>query len=170
LNRNQDKWPQFALAAAEVMKKERRTLPALGASRPAEFDETIQTFLKEKLEPELKADEKTKLHGAEGRWPDYPLRLLELARKNNLIVPGMSLPGPRELWNNARVALPAIADIKLEDFARNELTAQDRAKVHASDPDEQLEVLKELYFKKYHPEELTRLHGLDRRGSKVAKP
>ncbi len=170
LNKNQDKWPQFALAVADVMKQEKRPLPPLGASRPGEFDESVQAFLKEKLEPALTTDDKTKLHGAEGRWPDYPLRLLELAHKNNLIIPGMSLPGSRELWNGARVALPAVPAIKLEDFDRNELTAEDRAKVRASDPDEQLEVLKELYFNKYHPEELTKLRGLDRRGSKVGKP
>jgi hypothetical protein len=172
LNKNQDKWPQFALAANDLMKQEKRTPPPLGASRPAEFDEAIQAFLKEKLEPALTTDERTKLHGAEGHWPDYPLRLLELARKNNLTVPGMSLPGPRELWNSAHAALPAVAQIKLEEFARNELTDEDRAKLtHAgNDLEEQLEMLKDLYFNKYHPEELIRLRGLDRRGSKVGKP
>jgi hypothetical protein len=172
LRKSAGKWPQFALAANDLMKQEKRALPPLGASRPAEFDASVQTFLKEKLEPVLTADEKTKLRGAEGRWPDYPLRLLELAHKNNQIVPGMSLPGPRELWNSARTALPAVALIKLEDFARNELTEEDRAKLQhtGDDPDEQLEMLKDLYFNKYHPDELKRLRQLDRRGPKVGKP
>jgi Asp-tRNA(Asn)/Glu-tRNA(Gln) amidotransferase C subunit len=172
LNKNQDKWPQYALAVADVMKQEKRALPPLGASRPAEFDESVQTFLKEKLEPVLTTDEKTKLHGVEGRWPEYPQRLMEFAHKNNLIVPGMSLPGPRELWNSAHAALPAVAQIKLEEFARNELTDEDRAKLaHAgNDLEEQLEMLKDLYFNKYHPEELIKLRGLDRRGPKAAKP
>jgi hypothetical protein len=171
LRKDVGKWPQFALAVTELMQKEKHTLPPLGASKPAEFDEAVRTFLKEKLEPVLTAGEKTKLHGAEGHWPDYPHRLLELAHKNNLIVPGMSLPGPRELWNSARGALPAVAQIKLEDFARNELTAEDSAKVQrAGDLEEQLEMLKDLYFNKYHPEELIKLRALDRRGPKVAKP
>jgi hypothetical protein len=171
LHKGAGKWPQFALAVTELMKREKQALPPLGASRPAEFYENVQTFLKEKFEPALTADEKAKLHGAEGRWPDYPQRLLELAHKHNLIVPGMSLPGPRELWNNARTALPDVARIKLEDFARTEMTAEDRANLKRAgdDPDEQLEMLKDAYFKKY-PDELKRLRRLDRRGPKVSKP
>jgi hypothetical protein len=163
------KWPQYALAVTELMKQEKRALPPLGASRPAEFHENIQTFLMEKLEPALSADEKTKLRGAEGRWPDFPLRLLELAHKNNLIVPGMSLPGPRELWN--RAALPEVARIKLDEFAKNELTAEDRANLRraSDDADEKLEILKDAYFKKY-PDELNKLRRLDRRGLHVNKP
>ena len=83
----------------------------------------------------------------------------------------MSLPGPRELWTKARTTLPAVVDIKLEDFFRNELTDADRAKFQSAggDPDEQLEILKDAYFKKY-PEELKRLRRLDLRGPKVGKP
>jgi len=80
----------------------------------------------------------------------------------------MSLPGPRELWNSARAALPAVAQIKLEEFARNELTDEDRAKLaHAgNDLEEQLEMLKDLYFNKVPPgNELIKLRGLDRRGT-----
>ncbi|HBI45145.1 MAG TPA: hypothetical protein DDY78_20150 [Planctomycetales bacterium] len=171
LRKSAGKWPQYALDVTELMKKEKRPLPPLGASMPAEFHENVQTFLKEKLEPTLTADEKAKLRGAEGRWPDYPQRLLELAHKHNLIVPGMTLPGPRELWNNARAALPDVVRIKLEDFARTEWTDEDRAKFQRAgdDPDEQLEMLKDAYFKKY-PDELKRLRRLDQRGPKVSKP
>jgi hypothetical protein len=165
LFKNLDKWPQFALAACALMKQEKRTPPPLGASRPAEFDEAIQGFLKEKLEPALTTDEKTKLHGAEGHWPDYPLRLLELAHKNNLIVPGMSLPGPRELWNSAR--LPFVERITLKDFARTELTDEERANLQRAGDDqaEYWETLKSIYFNRY-PEDLKRLQRADQRGLK----
>jgi hypothetical protein len=168
LAKNQDKWPQFALAVSDLMKQEKRTPPPLGASRPAEFDEAIQTFLKEKLELGLTTDELTKLHGAEGHWPDYPLRLLELAHKNNQIVPGMSLPGPRELWNSAR--LPYVARITLKDFARTELTDEERANLQRASDDqaEYFETLKSIYFSRY-PEELKRLQRAEQRALKASK-
>jgi hypothetical protein len=104
LHKSTGKWPQFALAVTDEMKKEKRELPPLGASRPVEFSRFIQFFLKQKLEPALTPGERTKLHAAEGSWPDYPLQLLALAHKYNLIVPGMSLPGPPQLWKSARAA------------------------------------------------------------------
>jgi len=38
LNKTLDKWPQFALAVNDLMKQEKRALPPLGASRPAQPD------------------------------------------------------------------------------------------------------------------------------------
>ncbi len=169
LHKSAGKWPQYALAITEMLKQEKHTPPPLGASRPAEFSDDIQAFLKGKLEPALTADEKTKLHAVEGRWPDYPQRLVELSAKYKLIAPGMSLPGPPELWNSARGALPAVSDRTLEDFHRYELTEEDRARIRAADPEEQLEILKEAYFKKY-PEELSKLRRLDKRGAAIGKP
>jgi hypothetical protein len=171
LNKSVRKWPDFALAVTDLMKREKRELPPLGASRPAEFSEAVRTFLKDKLEPALTEDQKMRLRGAEGRWPDYPRLLLKLSQENNLIVPGMSLPGPRALWNNARNALPDVASKKLEDFAKNEMSDKDRAALQraADDPEEQLEILKEAYFKSY-PNELKRLRRLDQRGTNGSKP
>jgi hypothetical protein len=67
-------------------------MPPLGASRPGEFPREVGVFLRTKLEPKLTADEKQHLHAAEGKWPEYPKRLLQLAEKYKLGVPGMSLP------------------------------------------------------------------------------
>ena len=84
----------------------------------------------------------------------------------NRVIPGMSLPGPRELWSNARAAaaLPDVPDRFLAQFAKTELTKEERAALHlgAADPTEKWEILKEEYFKR-HPEELQRLRRLDRR-------
>jgi hypothetical protein len=172
LNKNLGKWPQFALAVAELVKQDKHSL-ALGASRPAEFPQDVQTFLKSaEVEKALTADDKTKLRAAEGHWPDYPLLLLKLAQKNNLIVPGMSLPGPPALWNSARNALPNVAPRVLEDFYSSaDFSDEDRAKFNhaAEDPDEQLDVLKRAYFKAY-PEKLERLRRLEQQGIKVKKP
>jgi hypothetical protein len=54
----------------------------------------------------LTKPEAERLHNAEGKWPEYPRLLLELARRHDLVVPGMSLPGPRGLWQQARADGP----------------------------------------------------------------
>ena len=80
----------------------------------------------------------------------------------------MSLPGPAELWNHARNALPNVPTVTLEEFYSTEITDADRARFNraADDPDEQLEILKEAYFKKY-PDRLEKARRLDRRGANL---
>jgi hypothetical protein len=95
-------WPDFALVVAKAFAGSPDPLPPLGASRPEEFPPLVRAFLKEKLEKALTGPEKGRLKKAEGTWPDYPLLLLQLAEKHKLVVPGMSLPGPPELWDGAR--------------------------------------------------------------------
>lgn len=97
------KWPDFALAVSTALRNE-RNLPPLGASRPEEFPSAMQAFLREKLFPALSVMQRTSLEKFKGRWPDYPKRLLALARQHHLIIPGMSLPGPPEMWDAALVA------------------------------------------------------------------
>jgi hypothetical protein len=95
LRLKEGKWPEYALACVELVPAGRRAeLPPLGASRPLELSPEIRgviTTLGQKS-PEDAAF----LRRAEGHWPEYPYRLLELARKNKLYLPGMMLPGPRE--------------------------------------------------------------------------
>jgi hypothetical protein len=102
----QGKWPDFALGVTEVYRRQyRRQPPPLGASKPDEFPAEVRTFLREKLFTVLSPMEKERLRWLEGRWPDYPRRLLYLARRKQLVIPGMSLPGPHELWASADLAL-----------------------------------------------------------------
>jgi hypothetical protein len=96
------RWPEFALVVAEAFAGSPEPLPPLGASRPEEFPPAVRTFLKEKLGKVLTGPEKGRLKKAEGTWPGYPLLLLQLAEKHKLAVPGMSLPGPSDLWDAAR--------------------------------------------------------------------
>jgi hypothetical protein len=42
------------------------------------------------------------LEEAQGRWPDYPRTVMELARKYKLAVPGWTLPGPAQFWDRLR--------------------------------------------------------------------
>jgi hypothetical protein len=94
-------WPEFALSIAELLKNDRRRPAPLGASKPSEFPLEVQVFLRDKLFPALDMVEKADLKRLEGRWPEYPRRLLYLARAKQQPIPGMSLPGPAEMWTGA---------------------------------------------------------------------
>jgi hypothetical protein len=95
------KWPDFALEFAKVWALHRRVpLPPLGASRPKELGTAVETFVTRKLTPALSPAEAQALKKLEGQWPDYPLKLLELAHQHRLVVPGMSLPWPDDLWDS----------------------------------------------------------------------
>jgi hypothetical protein len=103
LQKQDGKWPQFALAVVEMPAKHKypKALPTtpLGASRPEEFSPDVRAF----IETKLTDDDRKQLHDAEGRWPEYPRLLHELARRRNLSIPGLSPPGPRDIWEG-RVA------------------------------------------------------------------
>jgi hypothetical protein len=91
-------------------------------------------------------------------------------------IPGMTLPGPRELWDGARAALPEVPDRTLFHFAMTELSQEDREQLRLK-PDDPIirEKVKRVFFEK-HPREKKRLEQLDFRGPggdgrrKSAKP
>jgi hypothetical protein len=100
------KWPDFALAISEVAKTKHWETPKrqLGPCRPEEFPPEIERFIRDDLMKALKDDSnaKEKLKKAEGTWPDYPLLVMELAKKNNLRVPLTylpDLPSAKDFWN-----------------------------------------------------------------------
>jgi hypothetical protein len=98
------KWPDYALAVTRLVgENSSEEVPPLGASRPGEFPAPINQFLDEQLPYILNEVEAKELRALEGHWPDYPHRLLELARRKHFVIPGMSLPGPRDLWERARL-------------------------------------------------------------------
>lgn len=84
------RWPDFALDVARANPK----APPLGPCKPDEFTDPVQKFIREKL---TDADRK-RLEPFEGRWPQYPQRLIELARSQNLSVPEVMLPGEPKRW------------------------------------------------------------------------
>lgn len=160
------KWPDYAVEFTTIARLNKVTLPRpLGPCHAKDFPPPVAQFLDKTLLPSLTDKEKGDLKKAEGHWPEYPRLLLELARRHKLEVPGMKLPGPRELWDKARAALPEVPDRTLRDFATAELTPQERADLNLSpdDPDSR-ERLKEAFFKK-NPRELERLKKIDRRSS-----
>jgi hypothetical protein len=162
------RWPQYAIAVTELARKRKLVLPKqLGPARPQEFSTAIQEFLDKQLLPVLEPEEKNRLKRAEGLWPRFPRELLDLARKHYLQVPGMGLPGPPALWDKFRTKRaadanlpPEVPDRILLEFARSELSAEERASlVSFSDPATR-ERLKQEFIKR-HPQEWQRLLKMD---------
>jgi hypothetical protein len=84
--RQKDGWRLAARFWDELMKKS--PLPA----RLADMSRDVQTFFDEYLKPCLSPAELASLAAAEGRWPDYPRTLVELADRHPLALPGPTGP------------------------------------------------------------------------------
>jgi hypothetical protein len=97
-----DKWPDFAVEAKKLWRTKYSNIvpPPLGASKLEEFPSEAQDYIRKELMPKLSANIQKNLMGLEGRWPEYPNRLLELAKHHGKVIPGMSLPGPPDLWKS----------------------------------------------------------------------
>ena len=103
IRQSKGQWPEFARAVTDLLRLTHKNLKPLGASRPKEFPRKIQAFLDEQLFPALDDGQQASLKRLEGRWPDYPLRLHELARLKNKPIPEMSLPGSRSCGTSCGV-------------------------------------------------------------------
>jgi hypothetical protein len=88
------KWPDFALEVGRANPRPDPKAPPLGPCRPDEFAEPVRKFVLETLP----AADRKKLEPFEGKWPQYPQKLLELARGQNLSVPEAMLPGEPRRW------------------------------------------------------------------------
>jgi hypothetical protein len=164
-HKDSGRWPDYALAVTELAARHNHVIKPLGACKPAEFPTDTEAFIKDELIPVLTAGEMEHLRQTEGQWPAYPKLLHELAKKYNLVIPGMSLPGPRELWESARTAgLPELPDHELRAFVC-ELSHEDLGKLNLSplDPSSR-DRLRQEYFRR-HPGELKRLRDLEQRKS-----
>ncbi len=159
LLRQEGRWPDYALAVTDHLRREGKSpsLP-LGASQPRDFSPAVQQVLKNKLSPALSQEEAARLQAVEGKWPEYPRVLLEQAQAHQIDIPGMTLPGPKGVWEAARAALPEVPDRILRDFAMGELTDEERSRLNISlhDPSSSRDRLKQAYFRK-HPKELKRM-------------
>jgi hypothetical protein len=170
------KWPDYALRVTEFARRNKIEMPRqLGPCAPDEFVPGVRSFISNTLTPALAADERTRLERALHKWPQYPRLVMELARKHQMQVPGMGLPGQRAYWDRyrtpddrARDPDPQVPDRTLREFARNELTPQQRAEMNVPASSElSLEAgvrerLRQEYFKR-HPREWDRLRHSDER-------
>jgi hypothetical protein len=156
------KWPEFARYVTEVARSKKMALPPLGPCRPEAFSPAVQQFIEKELLRKLNEEERKRLEGALGQWPEYPDTLMELSRKHGLKIPGMAVPGAREFWETLRTTeLPEVPDRILRDFALTQLTREEQADLQLtySDPTSR-DRLKRKFFEK-NPEELQRLRFFD---------
>ncbi len=101
------RWPDFAEEVARLNPPKEPRLPPLGPSKPDEFTDAVKKFATDTLPPKLNQQEKERLKGLEGRWPEYPREMMKLAREKNVSVPEVTLPGEPESWRKYYQLAPA---------------------------------------------------------------
>jgi hypothetical protein len=148
-------WPMFAEVVARFLRQEKLAAPPLGASRLGEMPPEVQAAAKERLLPLLAPRQREALLKAEGHWPDYPQTLIRLARERGVVLPGLSLPGPPELWESVRLAMHEVPDRVLMQFARYEASEADRQrwKLNKADPVGSREKVKKEWYRKQMAEQ-----------------
>lgn len=93
------KWPDFAEEVAREASVRNVPLPvSFGPCRPGEFKPEVEEVLTA-LRTKMTSNEKNALDAIAGKWPQYPRLFMELSRKHDLVVPGVSLPGAPSQWN-----------------------------------------------------------------------
>lgn len=93
------KWPDFAEEVDREAAARRVPVPfSFGPSRPGEFKPEVEAVLTV-LRGKLTTKEKNDLDNLSGKWPQYPKHFLELARRYDLTVTGVTLPGAPSQWN-----------------------------------------------------------------------
>jgi hypothetical protein len=165
------KWPDYAIVVTEAARKRDPNLAPLGPSHAADFAAPLKEFIETTLTAALTDQEKEELTKAEGRWPEYPRKIKELAEKHNLEVPGMKAPNLEKWREIIRTALPEVPDRVLRDFAINDLSPEERNKLNLSvgDPKSRERLVQE-YFKK-NPHDRDRLFEVrEGRGNWPKKP
>jgi hypothetical protein len=102
----QGRWPNFALAVERAARARKVALPdkPLGPCKPEEFMPAVQRFVNEQLRTDPAAARR--LDEAQGKWPDYPFAVMELAKEKKKRVPGTFLPDPPGFWETAKAAPP----------------------------------------------------------------
>src|SRR5262249_37439693 len=101
------KWPDFAIAATTIVRTKKLKVDSqLGPNKLEHFALPAQLLVKSDLFPKLSGTEKRDLAAEEGKWPEYPQKLFELAKRHDFVVPGTDRPCPMEFWNAMSKLLP----------------------------------------------------------------
>jgi hypothetical protein len=104
------KWPKFAVEVTKMaglaakgkgIKLSQRY--ELWPYHPWHLSAEVRKFVEGRLSKSLNADEKALLAQSEGKWPDYPQTIQQLARRHGLQVPWQTLPGLRKAWDFYRI-------------------------------------------------------------------
>lgn len=102
------KWPEFPLEVHELpfSRLVPPNVPPLGPAALRDFKKPVQEFVTKELFPKLSDDERRDLGRLEGKWPEYPQRLIRHAEERDLSVPGVTLPGSPKRWKATYGARP----------------------------------------------------------------
>jgi hypothetical protein len=94
------RWPEFPLEAHRELGRVKfaAKLPQLGPARLEELKPAVKAFAEQVLFPKLTRGEKSDLTNLQGRWPEYPQRLMYYSHKYDLPVPGVTLPFSPKKW------------------------------------------------------------------------
>lgn len=110
----QGRWPDFAVELTAYARKANLRLPPLGDCKRDQMPQDVVQLI-DKLEKDLKKTDAGRsdlkaLEDAQGRWPDYPRQVVDLARKYKHSIPGWTLPTPPnqpQFWDRLRAGKKA---------------------------------------------------------------
>jgi hypothetical protein len=130
------KWPGFAIAVVEFNKKRKPPEPLpneLWACDSASLLPPMKEYIEKVLLTAITKDEEKSLRGAEGKWPDYPKTIADLADKYQLPRPPWqtALLGPSETWDRYRETRPDLPEVPrfvLREYAQS-LPSEQQAKL-----------------------------------------
>lgn len=98
------RWPEYPVAVTRLMRAWKVPVKQqLGPSTAAEFTPAIEKFV-----AALSAEDQAKLKSVTGLWPEYPLKLHEIARERKLTIPNIGLPGDPRMWERVRSRSPSM--------------------------------------------------------------
>jgi hypothetical protein len=160
LNNLANKWPDFAVAATDLVRAEKLKVESqIGPTKEGDLALATRFAIQNELLVQLTEDEKADLKSKEGKWPDYPQCLVELAKKHKVRLPGTFRPCEKEFWDGMSKLLPDVPDRILRTFALNDLTPDERGELKLS-PDDAAsrERLIEKYWARHQKELDRQLH------------
>jgi len=100
---SENRWPQYPLGVTMKLRQAKMQPPMqLGPANSRDISDGVDKWVQKELWPRLSESEKSRLRHAEGKWPDYPQALHELAKAHRLAIPEMSLPGDPQVWEFLR--------------------------------------------------------------------
>jgi hypothetical protein len=93
----QNQYPALVAKIADLVNRNEPTPLRwdLWPTKTQQLSSPVRTFLEKELQNLLTAEEKEKLKNAEGKWPEFPVMLQELARSHQLKIPWQTFPPPQ---------------------------------------------------------------------------
>jgi hypothetical protein len=106
------KWPQFPLAVQAALRAKGVEPPGrvFGPTNLDELPPSVRKAVQDELLDALTEAEREQLAAAAGKWPDYPQRVMELAARHSVRIPGLALPNRDQMtswWWRSLMGRPA---------------------------------------------------------------